>query len=89
MAISLCLAAARDRSRLATFVQAISNTRLTAASSKNGALRTLPPTHCWYNDTTSAPTPLLDKGYCFSSRLAMVSISVLAISTEIPFFHAG
>ena len=85
IAISFCRLVALARSRLATFAQAISKTRLTAAIKTISAGRMSPVT-CSCNGITCDSMPPLTSGYSLSSRLAIAFISTCACSAATPGF---
>ena len=86
MAISLCLAVAFDRSRLAMLAQAISNTRTTAPSRISKASRTS-PTICSCSGITTDSRPALTSGYSLARRLAIELISACACCGATPAFR--
>ena len=84
-AISFSRAAARASSKLATFAQAIRRTKPTAPSRMSNA-GLMSPTISSCNGVTVAPIRVLDLGYCFARRAAIVSISAWACLRPTPGF---
>ena len=75
--ISRARTVARARRRFARFAQAISSTTTTAASRTSSTGRMSPTTYSC-KGRKPIPIPWFSFGYCFSSRLPMVSSSALA-----------
>jgi hypothetical protein len=85
MATSFSRPAARVNSRLATFAQALSNTKVTDPNNTSMARRTSPTT--W----SSSPVTVMPKvrsrlSFC-RMRLAMISMSACACGTVTPGFN--